>query len=120
VVATNPMFPRVAVEQRLAWAGVRADEIDYALVTTYENMHATKAHASYYQEILERLDRRPEECLMVGDSWDMDVVPASSVGIPAYWITEEARPPSPDVPLAGWGTLSQLWETVRTNGFPTG
>ena len=44
VVATNPLFPRVAIEKRLEWAGVPVAEFSYALVTTYENMHATKPH----------------------------------------------------------------------------
>lgn len=116
VVATNPLFPRVAVEQRLAWAGVPVDEVDYALVTTYENMHATKSHVAYYKEILERLDRRPSQCLMVGDNWEKDIVPASSIGIRVYWVTDDAKPPTSQVSLEGHGTLEELWETVKTQG----
>ncbi len=115
-VATNPLFPRVAVEHRLVWAGVPVEEFDYALVTTYENMHATKSHPAYYREILGRLGRRPEECLMVGDSWEMDALPASSVGMSVYWISDEAQPPGSDVALVGHGSLTALWETVRTGG----
>lgn len=119
VVATNPLFPRVAVEQRLAWAGVPVDEFDYALVTTYENMHATKSHPAYYREILERLHRSPSECLMVGDSWEMDVLPASSVGMDVYWVTEEDEAPSDEIPLAGQGTLADLWALVKSQAaFP--
>ena len=118
-VATNPLFPRVAVEERLAWAGVPADEIDYALVTTYENMHATKAHHAYYYEILTRLGRRADECLMVGDSWEMDVVPASSVGIHVYWVSGSVKLTSAEVRLAGCGSLRDLWHVVETQGsFP--
>jgi len=40
VIATNPVFPLTAIEQRLEWAGVR--DFDYALITSYENMHAAK------------------------------------------------------------------------------
>lgn len=115
-VATNPMFPRVAVEQRLVWAGVPVEEIDYALVTTYENMHATKSHTAYFDEILERLNRRPSECLMIGDSWDMDVLPASSVGIHVYWISTETDLPRSERVLVGHGTLAELWETVKDQG----
>jgi FMN phosphatase YigB (HAD superfamily) len=118
-VATNPLFPRVAVEQRLAWAGVSVDEFDYALVTTYENMHATKSHLAYYREILRQLDRRPGECLMIGDSWEMDVLPASSVGLHVYWVTDEHVLPLADVPLTGHGTLGELWALVNARGaFP--
>ena len=35
VLATNPFFPRVAVEARLSWAEL--DAADFALITTYEN-----------------------------------------------------------------------------------
>jgi len=118
-VATNPLFPRVAVEQRLAWAGVSVDDFSYALVTTYENMHATKSHPTYYREILGRLGRAPGECLMVGDSWEMDILPASSIGLQVYWISEEDELRSQDVPLAGRGSLGELWTRVRAKGaFP--
>jgi len=116
-VATNPLFPRVAVEQRLAWAGVPVDEFSYALVTTYENMHATKSSPSYYREILERLGVRSNEALMVGDSWDMDITPASSVGIHVYWVTERSDVPASSLPFVGHGTLSGLWALVDTHAW---
>jgi HAD superfamily hydrolase (TIGR01549 family) len=118
-VATNPLFPRVAVEQRLAWADVSVDDFSYGLVTTYENMHATKSHPAYYREILSRLGRNPDECLMVGDSWKMDILPASAVGLHVYWITDEDERLESDLPLAGCGSLEELWAAVMTRGtFP--
>ena len=115
VVATNPIFPRMAVEQRLDWAGVPVTEFDYALVTTYENMHATKPHPAYYHEILARLGRQPGECLMVGDDEQRDIAPAALVGIPVYWIAElGAASPEDDVTPVGQGTLADLWDWVRT------
>lgn len=106
VIATNPLFPRAAIEHRLGWAGVPVEEFDYALVTTYENMHATKSHPGYYREILRRIGCRPDECLMVGDSWERDVIPATSVGVLAYWITEEDEPATVDIrpPVSGSGS----------------
>jgi FMN phosphatase YigB (HAD superfamily) len=106
VIATNPMFPRMAVEERLAWAGVPVEQFGYALVTTYENMHATKSHQAYYKEILEHLGRRPGECLMVGDSWEMDIVPAASTGIAAYWVTDEDALPSSSPPVVESATVN--------------
>lgn len=124
VVATNPMFPRVAVEHRLSWAGVPTDEFNYALVTTYENMHATKSHPAYYREILSRIERRADECLMVGDNWELDVVPASAVGMDVYWITDRDRPSAAGVEpavrgvgqLVGHGPLAGLLAAVRERG----
>ncbi len=117
-IATNPIFPRTAIEQRLDWAGVPVTEFDYALVTTYESMHATKAHPAYYREILAQLERQPGECLMIGDNWEWDVAPPISIGIPAYWIAEpDATSPDGDVTPVGQGTLADLWEWVRAEGF---
>ena len=114
-IATNPLFPRSPTEQRLDWANVPVTEFDYALVTTYENMHATKAHPAYYEEILTRLGRQPGECLMVGDDWGRDIAPAASVGIPVYWVTETGEPPpADDASLAGQGTLADLWAWIKS------
>ena len=109
VVATNPFFPRAAIQQRLEWANVPVDEFGYDLVTTYEIMHATKAHPAYYREILELLGCEPSDCLMVGDYWDWDVSPPLSVGMQAYWISPEADAPPPgEGALLGHGTLDDL------------
>jgi HAD superfamily hydrolase (TIGR01549 family) len=125
VIATNPLFPRLPIEQRLEWAGVPATEFDYDLVTCYENMHATKSHPAYYREILTRLDREPDECLMVGDDPERDITQATSVGIPVYWIIGPDDTLLPFRPsdkrkaslLAGQGTLAELWDLARTDGL---
>jgi FMN phosphatase YigB (HAD superfamily) len=72
VLATNPVFPRVATEERMRWAGV--DGYPWRLVTTYEDMHACKPHLAYYEEILATIGRRAEQCLMVGNDVEEDVV----------------------------------------------
>jgi FMN phosphatase YigB (HAD superfamily) len=86
VIATNPLFPLVAIEARLEWAGLSVEEYDFALVTAYENMHATKPSPAYYSEILEKINCAPENALMVGNDWENDIVPAHSVGIHTYWL----------------------------------
>jgi FMN phosphatase YigB (HAD superfamily) len=118
-IATNPLFPLSPIEQRLDWAGVPATEFDYALVTSYENMHATKAHPAYYREILAQLGRQPGECIMVGDNWEWDIAQAASVGIPTYWISVPGdAPPESDVSPIGCGTLADFWHRVQSeNGL---
>lgn len=116
VIATNPLFPRTAVEDRLAWAGVPVDAFDYDLITTYEDMHAAKPNGGYYLEIAQRLGRPPGECLMVGDEWEQDIEPALGVGMTAYWIAEpDQEAPSNDSGLVAQGSLSDfyLWITGR-------
>jgi len=110
-VATNPLFPQTAIEQRLDWAGVPVERWAYELVTCYENCHATKSHSAYYQRILDQLGRRPAECLMVGDNWSWDVVQPAELGIPAYWIADpDAAPPEPAVSVVGQGSLQDFYE----------
>jgi len=113
IIATNPLFPRMAIEQRLAWAGVPVNEMHYALVTTMENMHATKPHPEYYREILQRVDCDSDEALMVGDSWRNDIVPAAAVGLCTFWIpTDNTGPPESDL-LCGWGALDDLLARIQ-------
>jgi FMN phosphatase YigB (HAD superfamily) len=107
VIATNPLFPRTAIEQRLAWAGVPVDRYPYALVTTYENMHAAKPQPAYYREILDTLDVEPGEAIMVGDDWGNDIVPAAGLGLATYWVAPDGA--APPAPLArGHGSLADL------------
>ncbi|MBN1483391.1 MAG: HAD family hydrolase [Chloroflexia bacterium] len=73
VIATNPLFPRVAVRRRLEWAGVA--DFPYTLITTYENSHACKPDLRYFEEILVKIDRPAAACLVVGDE-AMDMVAA--------------------------------------------
>lgn len=91
VIATNPLFPMVAIHHRLDWAGVPVTEFDYSLVTAYENMHATKPKIAYYEEILDRVNVSPQAALMVGDDWNNDIFPASSAGLYTYWITDQTN-----------------------------
>lgn len=111
VVATNPFFPRVAIEQRLAWAGLPVDEIAFDLVTTLENVHYSKPYPAYYEEILARVGVQADEAIMVGDDWDNDIVPAWQAGLNTFWIVPEGAthqafdsPVEPD----GVGTLADF------------
>ena len=86
VIATNPMFPRRAIEHRLEWAGVL--DFPFDLVTSYENSHFCKPNPRYYQEILSKMACRPEEAIMVGDDLGNDIEPARQVGLHTYWIVD--------------------------------
>jgi len=83
VIATNPVFPATAVEQRMNWAGIGHYPFD--LITSYENMHFTKPHPEYFLEISELIGVAPTDCLMVGNDVDEDL-PASMVGMRTYLV----------------------------------
>jgi len=74
VIATTPVLPLTAIEQRLDWAGV--GDFPYDLITSIENSCATKPNLLYYQLIFKHLNLSARECIMVGDE-DKDMVCAN-------------------------------------------
>jgi len=85
VLATNPIFPAVATQSRICWAGLRPE--DFRLYTTYENSHYCKPNPAYYQEILEKLQLKPEECVMVGNDVGEDMI-ARELGMQVFLLTD--------------------------------
>lgn len=109
VIATNPLFPLDAIEQRLAWAGVPVDQFAFELVTGYENMHSAKPRGAYYREILAAIGVEADRALMVGDDWRNDIAPASKLGMHTFWIAaSDALPVDEGVEPSGKGTLAEL------------
>lgn len=108
-IATNSLFPRTAIDQRLAWAGVPVEEFPYHFITSYEVMHASKPHSAFFAEVARVLGRAPEECLMVGDEWKMDIRPARQVGMQTFWIADRKAPhPASEPPPDGQGELADF------------
>ena len=103
VIATAPIFPDAAIRKRLEWANVSG--LPYVLVTSCENMHFGKPNPLYYQEIVDMIQRRPEECLMVGNDIRLDMV-AGQVGIKTYLVTDDALPPETLAQFDGQGSLA--------------
>lgn len=85
ILATNPIFPAVATESRIKWAGLNKD--DFELYTTYENSHYCKPNPDYYREICEKLSLNPTECLMVGNDAEEDAA-AEKLGMRVFLLTD--------------------------------
>lgn len=81
ILATNPIFPRIATEKRTAWAGI--DISDFELVTTYENSRYTKPNLDYYRDILATSGLSADECVMVGNDVDEDMI-AAELGMDTF------------------------------------
>ena len=85
VLATNPVFPAVAVETRLKWIGLRPEDFDH--VTTYENSRSCKPNPAYYREIMALMGKEADECLMIGNN-PSDDGGAREAGITTWLVTD--------------------------------
>lgn len=84
-LATNPIFPKVATESRIRWAGLEPEQFE--LYTTYENTCYCKPNPAYYQDLLQRLGCQAGECLMVGNDVEEDMI-AASIGMQVFLLTD--------------------------------
>jgi FMN phosphatase YigB (HAD superfamily) len=109
VIATAPLFPLSALKQRLAWGNLL--DLPYEFITDYATMHASKPSPAYYREIAARLGRPPEECLMIGNEVQMDILPARRAGMKTFWITDAPELPT-DVPADWRGALADFGELL--------
>lgn len=84
-LATNPIFPSVATEARIRWAGFEPS--DFEIFTTYENSSFCKPNPDYYREVIGRLGVSADECLMVGNDVEEDMV-AEHLGMKVFLLTD--------------------------------
>ncbi len=115
VLATNPIFPETAIRQRMAWAGVA--DLPFARVTHYENSHFCKPHLEYFLEVCTAIDRRPAECVMVGNDTDEDIV-VRSVAMRSYLVTDHLINPRRQPLRADYvGTLAEAAAFLEAADF---
>lgn len=111
-VATNPIFPRRAIEHRIDWAGL--DAADFDLITCYETMHSTKPHPGYFREILDLLGVRAGEALMAGNHLSDDIAGAQQAGLKTFLVDTFAIEDVKVVP-DGRGSLDDLRRFVLSD-----
>ena len=111
-LATNPIFPSIATEKRIAWAGL--DRNDFELYTTYENSKHCKPNLEYYKDILSSLGATAEECLMVGNDVSEDMV-VSELGLKVFLVTDNLiNKYNKDISNYTQGSLEDLLEYLNT------
>lgn len=84
-LATNPLFPQIATENRIQWAGLLPE--DFEFYTTYEESRYCKPNIKYYEYVIEKVGVKPEECLMVGNDVTEDMVVAT-MGMKVFLLTD--------------------------------
>lgn len=111
VLATTPMFPSVATESRIRWAGMEPE--DFEIFTTYEHYHFCKPSLNYYREILEKLGVKPEECLMVGNDVGEDMI-TEELGMKVFLLPADLiNKVGKDVTLYPQGDLNDLMKYIE-------
>ena len=90
----------------------RTDMLDTIILDIDDTLLAypqSSPYVGYDYEVLEHLGKQPRQCLMVGDHWTHDIVPAAFVGMGGYWIAStESVPPEPIDRLVGHGRMLDL------------
>lgn len=111
ILATNPVFPAVATQARIRWAGLSPENFSH--ITTYENSHFCKPKPEYYREILEKARLRPEECLMVGNDVNEDMA-ARELGMQVFLLTPcLINKDGKDISAYPHGDFPELWQYLR-------
>lgn len=111
VLATNPLFPKVSTESRVGWAGL--DKNDFALITTFEDYSYCKPNLEYYKEILAKLNLSPEECVMVGNDVNEDMI-AEKLGMKVFLLTDcIINKDNKDISVYPNGGFDQLKEFIE-------
>jgi FMN phosphatase YigB (HAD superfamily) len=88
VIASNPIWPEIVQRKRLAWAGL--GDWNFELVTHIENMSHCKPHIGYYLEVCQKIDEKPDGCLMIGNDPVNDLIVAT-IGMKTFLVTESSE-----------------------------
>lgn len=111
-LATNPLFPTIATESRIRWAGFAPS--DFELFTTYENSRNCKPNPNYYRDVAAKLGLHPSECLMVGNDVRDDMV-AADIGMKVFLLTDcLINKKEIDISSLPQGSYKELLEYIET------
>ncbi len=112
-LATNPIFPAVATESRIRWAGLSPSDFEW--YTAYENSRYCKPNPAYYQDILQKLQCKADECLMVGNDVTEDMI-AHTLGMQTFLLTDcLINKDQKDISAYPHGSFRQLLDFLAAN-----
>lgn len=123
VIATNPLFPKVATVKRIQWAGLGSYVDKLTLVTHGEEFSTAKPDLAYYQEILDKINRKATECLVIGNDLYNDGS-GSLLGMKFYHIVNKVEDgdflskmtrkdlQEKDIKVTATGTLEDFYELL--------
>ncbi len=110
ILATNPLFPKLATDKRIEWAGLELD--DFIDITRFEKNHYCKPNLEYYEEIMHSNNLDPKTCLMVGNDVEEDLV-AAKLGMKTFLITDDLIHRGDDVSCDWQGSRLEFLEKIK-------
>ena len=107
ILATNPLFPRIATEKRIRWAGLEPE--DFEFFTTFEDIGFCKPNPAYYKEVLRRAGLDAADCLMVGNDVAEDMTAGAAAGLRGFLLTDcLINTPAADIEQYPHGSFEEL------------
>ncbi len=64
-------------------------------IFTAEDLKAQKPDARFFQGLVQQLKFQPNECVMVGDDYQADIIGAKHAGMRTVWFTEHVQQDAP-------------------------
>jgi FMN phosphatase YigB (HAD superfamily) len=110
ILATNPVFPRIATDQRIKWAGF--DPGDFEYISYYDNSRYCKPNPEYYREILIKTGLSAKECYMIGNDAGEDMS-AVNLGFKGFLVLDHVMGDIEGAPECEQGDYSDLLEFAR-------
>ena len=86
VLATQPIFPEIAIRKRLNWAGL--SHIPFLLITDIEKMSGAKPSLRYFEQVLQLIGAKVGECMMIGNDPVADMS-AAKMGIKTFHVSDD-------------------------------
>ena len=113
ILATNPLFPRIATQKRIRWAGLQPE--DFEFYTTFEDIGYCKPNPDYYREVLRRACLDASDCLMVGNDVAEDMMAGAKVDLRGFLLTDcLINTPNADVNDYPHGSFEELSAYIDT------
>ncbi len=87
ILASNPIFPKEAMEWRVKFAGIDPKVFDF--MTDYSNSRYCKPNINFLQGVLDKFDLKPEEVVYIGNSEIEDGVMAKDLGVEVLMLGDQ-------------------------------
>jgi FMN phosphatase YigB (HAD superfamily) len=112
IVATTPVVPLIANQERVRWSGLA--DIPWKDITSFETYNYSKPNLNYYQQICDKYNLNPAECMMIGDSLVKDF-PSTELGMDFFLILNADSPEAEQNFNGKKGDRKALLEYVQSN-----